>query len=113
MQLECMSLLLSPYLGQISMKLLETLMSLQGIIISIYVCNTREVILFLFGAINFTTKDWLQLVWTSFFRIVDQLGLVFKGPVAVPEYLNWSRPVAVASCLVLGKKIGLNWTRKH
>ena len=46
------------------MKLLETLISLQGITIYIYVCNLREVILFLFGTINFTTKDWLtSLDW--------------------------------------------------
>ena len=75
-----------------------------GITISIYVCNAREVILVLFGTINFTTKDWLQPVWTGFFRVVDRLGLVFKGPVVVPEYLNQSQPVAVANCLVLGKK---------
>ena len=55
--------------------------------------------MFLFGTINFTTKDWLQPVWTGFFHVVDRLGPVFKGPVAVPEYLNWSRPVPVASCL--------------
>ena len=74
---------------------------------SIHICNLREVILLLFGTINFTTKNWLQLVWTSFFQVVDQLGPVFKGPVAVPEYLKQSRPVAVASCLVLREK---NWT---
>ena len=72
--------------------------------IYIYVYNTREVILVLFGTINFTTKDWSQLVWTGFFCVVDPLGLVFKGPVAVPKYLNWFRLVAVASCLVLEKK---------
>ena len=94
-----MSLPFSPYLSQILTKLLETLISLQGIKMYIYVCNAHEVILFLFGTINFTTKDWFQPVWTVFFYIVDPLG-----PVAVPEYLNRSRPVAVASCLVLGKK---------
>ena len=83
------------------MELLKFLISLQRIKISIYVCNVHDVIIFLFGAINFTTKDWLQLVWTSFFCVVDRLGLVFKGPVAVPQYLNQSRQVAVASCLVL------------
>ena len=108
--LKCMSLPFSPYLSQILMKLLETLISLQGIKISIYVCNAREVILVLFGTINFTTKDRLQPVWTGFFRVVDRLGLVFKGPVAVPKYLKRSRLVAVASCLVLRKKTGLNWT---
>jgi len=82
-------------------ELLEFLISLQRIKISIYVCNVREVMIFLFGTIKFTTKDWLQLVWTGFFRIVDRLGPVFKSPVAVPQYLNRSRPVAVASCLVL------------
>ena len=91
MQLEWMSLLFLPYLSQVLIKLLETLISLQGIKISIYVCNEHEVILFLFGTINFTTKDWSQLVWTSFFRVVDQLGPVFKGLVMVPEYLKWSR----------------------
>ena len=77
---------------------------------SIYVCNVRDVILVPFGTINFTIKDRSQPVWTGFFRVVDRLGLVFKGPVAVPEYLGRSRPVAVASCLVLRKKTGLNWT---
>ena len=99
-----MSLLLSPYLSQILTKLLETLTSLQGTKISIHVGNLREVILFSFGTINFTTKDRSQPVWTGFFWVVDRLGLVFKGPVAVPEYLKRSRPVAVASCLVLRKK---------
>jgi hypothetical protein len=28
------------------------------------------------GTINFTTKDQSQPVWTSFFHVVDQLGLV-------------------------------------
>ena len=107
MQLECMSLPFLPYLSQILTKLLETLTSLQGIKLSIYLFNLREVILPLFGKINFTTKNQLQLVWTGFFQVVDRLGLVFKGPVAVPEYLEWSRPVAVASCLVLR---GKNWT---
>jgi len=83
------------------MELLKFLISLQRIKISIYVCNVHEVIIFLFGTINFTTKEQSQPVWTSFFRIVDRLGLVFKGPVAVPQYLNRSRLVAVASCLVL------------
>ena len=107
MQLECMSLLFLPYLNQILTKLLEALTSLQGIKLSIHLCNLREVILPLFGTINFTTKNRLQPVWTGFFRVVDRLGPVFKGPVAVPEYLERSRPVAVASCLVLRSK---NWT---
>ena len=103
-----MTLPFSPYLSQILMKLLETLISPQGIGIYIYVCSACELILFLFGTINFTTKDQLQRVWTGFFCVVDRLGLVFKGPVAVPEYLKWSRLVAVASCLVLrGKKMDL------
>ena len=102
-----MSLPFSPYLSQILTKLLETFTSLQGINLSIHLCNLREVILPLFGTINFTTKNRLQLVWTGFFRVVDRLGPVFKGPVAVPEYLERSRPVAVASCLVLR---GKNWT---
>ena len=102
-----MSLPFSPYLSQILTKLLETLTSLQGIKISIHICSLHEVILLLFGTINFTTKSWLQPVWTGFFWVVDQLGLVFKGPVAVPEYLKQSRLVAVASCLVLREK---NWT---
>ena len=101
MQLECMSLLFSPHLSQILTTLLETLISLQGIRIYIYVCNACKVILFLFGTMNFTTKGQLQLVWTSFFWVVDQLGPVFKGP------------VAVANCLVFRDKTGLNWTRKH
>ena len=107
MQLECMSLPLLPYLSQILTKLLETLTSLQGIRISIHMCKLREVILLLFGTIYFTTKQRLQPVWSSFFWVVDQLGLVFKNPVAVPEYLKQSRPVAVASCLILR---GKNWT---
>ena len=95
------------------MKLLETLISLQGIKIYIHICNLHEVILFLSGTINFTTKSRSQPVWTGFFRVVNQLGPVFKSPVVVPEYLKRSRPVAVASCLVLRKKSGLNWTQKH
>ena len=71
------------------------------------------VIIFLFGTINFTTKDQSQPVWTGFFRIVDRLGPVFKGPVAVPQYLNQSRPVAVANCLVLKSKTRPDWTLKH
>ena len=102
-----MSLLFSPYLSQILTELLETLTSLQGIKISIHICNLREEILLLFDTINFTTKNRSQPVWTGFFRVVDRLGPVFKGPVAVPKYLKWSRPVAVASCLVLR---GKNWT---
>jgi len=53
------------------MELLKFLISLQRIKISIYVCNVCEVMIFLFGTINFTTKDWSQLVWTGFFHIVD------------------------------------------
>ena len=106
MQLECMSLPLSPYLGQILMKLLETLTNLRGIKIYIHICTLCEVILLFFGTINFTTKNQSQPVWTVFFRVVDRLGPVFKGPVAVPEYLKWSRLVVVASCLVLR---GKNW----
>ena len=71
-----MSFLLSPYLNQILMKLLEVLISLQIIKISMYVSNAHEIIFFKFGTINFMTKDWSQLVWTSFFHIVDQLGPV-------------------------------------
>ena len=102
-----MSLPFLPYLGQILTELLETLTSLQGIKISIHKFNLHEVILLLFCTINFTTKNWLQPVWTSFFWVVDQLGPVFKGSVVVPEYLKRSRPVAVASCLILR---GKNWT---
>ena len=105
-----MSLLCLPYLSQILTKLLKTLISLQRIQISIYVCIVHEVILVSFGTINFTIKDRSQPVWTGFFRVVDRLGPVFKGPVAVPEYLEQSRPVAVASCLILREKTGLNWT---
>ena len=107
MQLKCMSLLFLPYLSQILTKLLETLISLQGIKIYIYVCNVHELILFLFGTIKFTTKDQSQPVWTGFFQVVDRLGLVLKGLVVVPEYLKQSRLVAVASCLILREK---NWT---
>ena len=67
MQLKCMSLPFLPYLNEILMKLLKTLISLQGIKIFIYVCNAHEVMPFLFGTINFTTKDWSQLVWTGLF----------------------------------------------
>ena len=102
-----MSLPFSLYLSQILTELLEALTSLQGIKLSIHLCNLCEVILPLFGTINFTTKNRLQPVWTDFFRVVDRLGPVFKGPVAVPEYLERSRPVAVASCLVLR---GKDWT---
>ena len=102
-----MSLSFSPYLSQILTKLFEILTSLQRIRVSIHICNLYEVILRLFGTINFTTKDRSQLVWTGFFPVVDRLGPVFKGPVAVPKYLERSRPVAVASCLVLRSK---NWT---
>ena len=105
-----MSLLFLPYLSQILTKLLETLITLQRIKISICVCNACEIILVLFDTINFTTKAQSQLVLTGFFHIVDRLGPVFKGPVAVPEYLSQFRPVVVASCLILEKKTGLNWT---
>ena len=100
-QLECMSLPFSLYLSQILTELLETLTSLQRIRISIHICNLHGVILVLFGTINLTTKSRSQPVWTGFFPVVDRLGPVFKGPVVVPEYLEQSRPVAVASCLVL------------
>ena len=86
---------------------LRTLTSLQGITIPIHICNLREVILLLFGTINFTEKSRSQPVWIGFFRVLNRLGPVFKGPVAVPKYLKWSRLVAVASCLVLREK---NWT---
>ena len=69
MQFECMSLPLLPYLSQILTKLLEMLISLQKITISIYVCNAHELILSLFGTINFTTKDQSQLVWTGLFAL--------------------------------------------
>ena len=113
MELECMSILFLPYLSQILTEVLETLISLQVTKMSINVCNACEVILFLFGTINSTTKDQSQLVWTGFFHIVDWLGPVFKGPVVVPKYPNQSRLVAVASCLVLEKKTGLDLTWKH
>jgi hypothetical protein len=44
------------------MELLKFLISLHRIQISIYVCNVREVIFTLFNTVNFTIKDWLQLV---------------------------------------------------
>ena len=91
----------SPYLSQILTKLLETLTSLQIIKKAIHICNLNEVILLLSGTINFTTKNRSQLVWTGFLPVVDRLGPIFKGPVAVHEYLERFRPVAVASCLVL------------
>ena len=99
-----MSLPFSPYLSQILTELLEPLPSRRGIKMSIHLCNLREVILVLSGTINFTTKNRSQPVWTGFFPVVDRLGPVFKGPVAVPEYLERSKPVAVASCLVLRSK---------
>ena len=108
-----MTLPFSPYLSQILTKLLETLTSLQEIKISIHICNLREVILFLFGTIKFTTKTGHNQSGPVFFHIVDRLGPVFKGPVAVTEYLKRSRLVAVASCLVLREKTRLNWTQKH
>ena len=83
-----MSFLFSPYLSQILTELLKFLISLQRIKISIYVCNVHEVIFFLFGMINFTTKDQMQLVGTGFFHVVDWLWPVFKGPVAVPWYFE-------------------------
>ena len=102
-----MSLPFSPYPSQILTKLLETLTSLQRIKVSIHIGNLHEVILLLYGTISFATKNRSQPVWTGFFPVVDRLGPVFKGPVSVPEYLERSRPVAVASCLVLRLK---NWT---
>ena len=105
-----MSLLFLPYLSQILPKLLETLISIQRIKISMYVCNAHEIILVLFGTINFTTKDRSQLVWTGFFRIVDRLGPVFKGPVAVPEYTNGIDQLRLPVASFWGKKTGFNWT---
>ena len=67
-----MSLPFSPYLSQILTKLLENLISLQVIKISFYVCNERELILFLFATISFITKDQSQPVWTGFFQVVDR-----------------------------------------
>jgi hypothetical protein len=84
LQFECMSFLFSPYLSQILMELLKFLISLQRIKIFIYVCNVHEIIFRLLSTINFTIKDQLQLVQTSFFCVVDQLGLVPNGPVMVP-----------------------------
>ena len=81
-----MSLPFSPYLSQALTKLLETLTILQGIKLSIHLCNLPEVILPLFGTINFTTqKTGCNRSGPVFFWVVDQLGLVFKGLVAVPE----------------------------
>jgi hypothetical protein len=62
MQFERMSFPFSPYLSQIFVELLKFLISLQRIKISIYLCNLCEVIFTLFGTVNFTIKDWLQLV---------------------------------------------------
>ena len=69
LQFEGMSFLFSPYLSQILTELLKLLLSLQKSKISIHVCNVHKVIFRLFGTINFTTKDWLQLVWTDFFML--------------------------------------------
>ena len=49
---------------------------------------------------------WLHKFWNFSVASCD-VWPVFKGPVAVPEYLKRSRLVAVASCLVLREK---NWT---
>ena len=75
------------------MKVLETLTSLQRTKTSIHICN--------FIWYNKFYNKTPEPVWTGFFLVVDRLGPVFKGPVAVPEYLERSRPVVVASCLVL------------
>ena len=65
-----MSHLFSPYLSEILTELLEALISLHGIKIYIYLCNAREVMLFLSGTINFAMKDLLQPVWTDFFSVL-------------------------------------------
>jgi hypothetical protein len=44
------------------MELLKLLISLQRIKIFIHVCYVCEVIFMSFGTVNFTIKDWLQLV---------------------------------------------------
>jgi hypothetical protein len=62
MQFERISFPFSPYLSQIFTELLKFLISLHRIKMSIYVCNVHEVIFMLFGMVNFTIKDWLQLV---------------------------------------------------
>ena len=112
LQLECMSLPFSPYLTQILTTLLKSLITLQGIKISIYVCNSCEVILFLSGTINFTTTDRLQLVWTSFFSCCGLIRTGFMGQVAVPEWISPDQlqlPVFEKK----KKKTSLNWTQKH
>ena len=71
-----MSLLFSPYLSQILTKLLETLTSLQGIKISIHICNLREVVSLLFGEINFTTQ---RPVATGLDRFFSGCGPIRTG----------------------------------
>ena len=50
------------------------------------------------------SATWEQLEFTQFHTM--SLEAFFTGH----EYLKRSRPVAVASCLVLREKNGLNWT---
>ena len=102
-----MSFLFSPYLSQILTKLLEVLISLQIIKISMYLCNELEVIFIFIWYNKFYSKGPVATGLDQFYLFVDRLGPVFKGPVAVPEYLNRSRLLMVASCLVLEKKTGL------
>ena len=84
-----MSLLYSLYLSQISMKLLETLISQQGIKISIYAmqCMWGNIVFIWYNKFYNKRLVATDLDW-FFFRIVDWLEPVFEGLVAVPEYLN-------------------------
>ena len=56
---------------------------------------------------KFYNKKLVATSLDQFFRVLERVGPVFKSLVAVPKYLNLSRPVEVASCLAFG---GKNWT---
>ena len=92
-----MSLPFSPYLSQILTKLLEILTSLQGIKISIHICNLCEVILLLFGTIDFSNK---KPVTTS----LDRSLRVWLWSLNIWNSLDWLR-LPVAS--FWGKKLDL------
>ena len=98
-----------PYLSQVLTKLLEMLISLQRIKISIHGCNACEVILVFF----WYNKRPVTTGPDQFSLCCGLIRTSLKGPVVVPVYLNQFRLVVVASCLILEKKTGLNWTQKH
>ena len=108
-----MSLPLSPYLSQISTKLFEVLTSLQGIKISIHICNLREVTLLLFGTINFTTKDQSQLVWTGFFGLWTDWDRSLRVRLRSLNIWNGLDRLRLPVASFWGEKTGLNWTWKH